>query len=265
MKTICALCLTVFLTASCRKDDKANGEAYDIILVIGQSNTHFGYGYHAELDAPSELVLQLGRFDSNDYRIIPAAEPLDHHTKKINRIGFALTFAKLYAGAYLEDNRRVLIIPGGRSGSGFKNNKWNKGDALYTDAVERTLFVLRSNPASRIVAILWQQGEDDIQNPFYESDLDEFIACIRKDLGANDVPFILGGMVPGWVDQLPARGIIQDIIEDTPNRVARTGYANPVWPSLIPANTGVDGMIHYNAEGLREMAVRYFTVYTQLR
>lgn len=264
----CFFVLIFFLTfSSCRKDEKKapqNSKGYDIILVMGQSNTHFGFGIDSVTDVTHPLIQQLGRFNENNYKIIPATEPLDHHTKKQNRIGFALTFAKLYTEVYLEDEREILIIPCGKSGTGFHNNKWNKGDVYYEDAVARTEFVLKNFPNSKLAAILWHQGEDDVNNTNYQTQHDKFIQQLREDLSAENIPFIVGGMVPFWVEQLPQRISTQAIIKDTPNRILTTGYADPTSPILIEADTVESNAIHYTAAGLRELGTRYFLEFVKL-
>ena len=232
---------------------------------MGQSNTHFGLGIDSLLDETDSRIQQLGRFDSNNYKIIPAKEPLDHHSKKPNCIGFVLTFAKLYANVYLDEDREIIIIPCGKSGSGFHNNEWNQGNYFYADAVARTEFVLQNYPNSQLSAILWHQGEDDVNNTTYQAQQDSFINEIRKNLTAENVPFILGGMVPYWVEQLPQRIITQAIIKETPKRITNTGYADPALPILIEADTNVSEAIHYTAAGLRELGVRYFLEYVELR
>jgi hypothetical protein len=266
MKTIFFQCLILLVVASCRKDFPDHSEiGYDVILVAGQSNTHWGWGFDAQLDKSDERIFQLGRFKENDFRVIAAEEPLDHHTKKKNRIGFALPFAKLYANAFLEDDRAVIIIPCGRAGSGFKNNRWNKGDYCYEDAVERTQFVLNNFRNSKLIAVLWQQGEDDISNLNYQQNLDQFIADMRSDLGAPEVPFILGGMVPFWVEQDSLRMQTQQIIQSTKLRLENIGYADPSAPLIISKVADSLDVLHYSAEGLRELGMRYFAAYLELR
>lgn len=266
MKTIFLQFIILLIFVSCRKDFAGNSEVgYDVILVAGQSNTHYGWGYDSVLDNVDNRVFQLGRFKENDFKIIPAAEPLDHHTKKNNRIGFALTFAKLYSDAFLEKNRTVIIIPCGRAGSGFKNNRWNKGDFYYQDAIERTQYILSNFRKSKLVAVLWQQGEDDVSNPNYQQNLDQFISDFRSDLGAADVPFILGGMVPFWVEKSSARIQTQSIIQNTKNRLPNTGYADPSKPTIISKEDDSTDILHFEASGLREMGLRYFASYVELR
>ena len=53
-----------------------------------------------------------------------------------------------------------------------------------------------------------------------KNDLDDFINDIRNDLNAFDIPFILGGMVPFWVDKNDERIKQQEIISKTVNRLS---------------------------------------------
>ena len=98
---------------SCQEEENLMADGnFDVFLVIGQSNTHFGEGLDRILDAPHQIIKQLGRFGKNNLKVIDAQEPLDHHTKQSNRIGFALTFAKLYVEQFLAEDRRVSDCSG---------------------------------------------------------------------------------------------------------------------------------------------------------
>jgi hypothetical protein len=114
-------------------------------LVVGQSNTHAGIGLNPELDGSVDGISQLGRFGNDDMQIIRAEEPLQHHTKDDNKIGFGLTFAKLLK-EYLDYPNQIIIIPCGFGGTGFQGNHWNKGDHLYSDAVKRVRTVIDNIP-----------------------------------------------------------------------------------------------------------------------
>lgn len=235
-----------------------------IILVVGQSNTHAGLGLDNDLDRPQEGIYQLGRFE-NDLCIIEATEPLDHHTRTEGRIGFALTFAKRYR----EDRQSesdIVIVPCGFGGTGFADNRWNKGNDLYQDAVQRVLHLRGIYPDAAIAAILWHQGETDVilGNSEYQQDLDRFIADLRNDLGNDSVPFILGGMVPYWVNQAADRQLQQQIIAGTPLRVPNTGYADPSLPNVITKPDDAFDEIHFDAAGQRMLGNRYFEQYLTL-
>ncbi len=241
---------------------------YDVFLIAGQSNTLAGCCVEAGEVIVHEDVLQLGRYGENNLQIIPAVDPLEHHSLMENKIGFATTFASLYANAYLASDRKVLLIPAGKGGTGFADDNWNPGDTLYNDAVMRTNHVLNKIPHTKLKGILWHQGERDIlkHNRGYEESLDNMLNTLRKDITHADenTPIILGGMVPYWVDQKKRRREEQKIIMDTPNRISNVWFANPYKPFVIekPDNTVDD--IHYDAAGQKELGVRYFNAWQQV-
>lgn len=256
----------LLLTQRCRKDKTNTPQiAYDIILVMGQSNTHYGDDSMNFIAYDSPRVLQLSRTQSNDQKIIAAKEPLDHHTKAPNKVGFAMTFASLYSQTELEKNRNILLIPCGCIGSGFINNRWNKGNDLYQDAVLRYTKFQRNFPNSKLVAVLWHQGEEDVENPNYQHQLDQFIVDFRKSIQSPQVPFILGGMVPYWVEQDANRQHIQKIIKNVPYRIPHCGYADPTYPVIIKKTVDSINSIHYDANGLYELGQRYFLEYLKIK
>jgi hypothetical protein len=141
---------------------------------------------------------------------------------------------------------------------------WNPGDTLYEDAVMRANYVAQHD-SGRLVAILWLQGESDVGNVNYQQSQDSMIVQIRRDItGAGSVPFIVGGMVPFWVQQDTNRMKLQATIKDTPNRIFRTGYADPTIPFVIekPDNRYIP--VHYDAAGQREMGERYFAEFVRV-
>lgn len=275
--------LLVTVLFSCKKDETSpvnvipphseippgtyDNEAYDIILVIGQSNTHSGSGLDLILDSSDPLIFQFGRIQENNYKIIPAAEPLEHATFSPQKIGFALTFAKLYKSNKLITGRKVIIIPCGQGDTGFRKQRWNKGDDLYEDAVLRTNYILKYHPNSKIAAILWHQGEADLNYSPYQSALDAMIVNLRKDIRSPSgevIPFVLGGMVPYWVDKDQSRKLLNNIIKNTPGRVPRCGFADPALPFLITKpNNDLDDT-HFDASGQREMGKRYYAAWAGL-
>lgn len=262
----------LFLTGVAACDKKAgyipiqqHPSFFDVILVIGQSNTHQGFGFDADVDGPVAGIWQLGRFGGDDHRIIPAVEPLQHLTPVPGCIGFALPFAKTYKQLLLRPGHGVLILPCGMNSTGFGSHQWRPGDTLYDDALERTRFVLDRYP-SKLVAILWHQGESDVGNPVYQQELDTMIVTMRRSLpGKNDpIPFILGGMVPYWVRQDTARILLNGIIRNTVRRIPQTGFADPQQPPVIEKPDNDSVAVHFDAAGQREMGQRYFLEYVKL-
>jgi hypothetical protein len=242
---------------------------YDIILLMGQSNTLAGSGYDPAKDYPDPRVMELGRFGTLDTTIIMATEPLQNFTPEPNCIGFALTFAKLYAEKKLQPGRQLLIIPCGANSSGFLNGHWNRGNDLYKDAIMRTNWVLHNYSDSRLISILWHQGEADVTfgAAGYRGALESMIKALHSDIKADkadSIPFILGGMVPYWVKRHPEFGKIDSILRTEPGRLPVAGFADPELPFVIKKPVDTVNAIHFDANGQREMGKRYFAEYLRL-
>lgn len=237
---------------------------YHIILIAGQSNTHSGIGLDPSKDmAPGEII-QLGRFQGNDYELIPANEPLDHHSFKENHIGFGLTFAKLYRAHYTQPQDTLILVPCGKAGSGFIDDQWDPGSPLYKDAVARVRHLKQVYPQSKVQAVLWHQGERDLDNTTYSLELNHFINQLRIDIRQPNVPFILGGLAPEWVQADLRRLAQQNRIKEVASFTERTGFADPTIPFIIRRTNRTQDAIHYDAPGQRELGKRYFTEFTCL-
>jgi hypothetical protein len=208
----------------------------------------------------------LGRFPPFDYQLLLAVEPLQHHTSKGNYIGFALTFAKLYAENYLNSDTKVLLIPCGSEDTGFRTSDWSRGNALFNDAINRINYCIEKYPGSKVKGILWHQGESDVSLGIaYKNALDgmivSFLQSIRQP-GNDSIPFIAGGFVPFWVKNIKKESrIIDSIIRDLPNRFPFTGFADPEKPFLIEKDDNSIDAVHFDAAGQREMGKRYFREY----
>ncbi len=262
------ICLCLY---ACKKKTEpevvTTKDQFDIFLVAGQSNTLNGAGIVPGIDSFSGGIFQLGRHDGNDFRILEAIEPLEHWDKRPGKIGFGLTFAKLYKDSFPGNNRKVLLIPCGKGSSGFISNEWNKGDYLYEDAVKRINWVIANYPGSELRALLWHQGEHDVGNPDYQERLDRMVKDIRSDIQGWKPPqiFIAGGLVPYWARQDSLRVKQQESIRLLVNRIPFTGFADPEFPFFISKPDNASDQIHYDANGQRELGKRYFSEYTRLR
>ena len=124
-------------------------------------------------------------------------------------------------------------------------------------------YVMKHFPQSKFKAILWHQGEKDVDYKPYKKALDSIIVFFRRDIvGSNEkTPFILGGMVPFWVGLEIARAEQQKIIMDTKNRMPYVEYVDPTLPFKITKAENMIDFMHYDAAGQREMGKRYFEAY----
>lgn len=262
-------CMLLF-SAGCKDHSESpvsSDENYDIILVAGQSNTLNGAGIIPAIDSFSDGIFQLGRHNGQNMNILDATEPLDHHDKRPGKIGFALTFAKLYQSKFLANNRKLLIIPCGKGSTGFCDPGWNPGDPLYNDAVNRVNEICKRYPGSQLVAVLWHQGEHDTKNPDYQFELDRMVISMRNEVTnwSNPHIFIAGGMVPFWFHKEKERENCNDIIRNLCKRIPYTGFSDSEYPTVISKNDNFVDDVHFDAEGQREMGRRYFAEYCRLR
>lgn len=261
------LCFQLSIAQNNTNSGLEQNEGYDVILVAGQSNTHYGYQMNKAIDTVSAGVYSLNRFDGLNYKIAPAKPALDFWTRATDRVGFVTTFANLYVNDVLKNTKRkVLIIPCGYSGSSILS--WTKGQNLYTDAMERVNYVLDNFPGSRLSVILWHQGEANVGWADYQKTLDKMIGDMRSDIHQDDIqeiPFILGGMVPYWVNNTGNARAQQNIIKATPNRVLNTGFADSEFPTIISKPNNNSDAIHFDAAGQREMGARYYNIFKKMQ
>lgn len=177
-------------------------QAYDVILVAGQSNSE-GYGL-GKTDTPwvlddrihilrNEFVAgiklsldgEFELFDKNkqyDAKIWSEIKPADNayielacericREDHINKANLYLTFAKEYANKYLQDGRKVLLVETAVGGTGFTGANWNEGDVIFNRMIKMADLSLSLNPNNKMVAMIWHQGEHDaFENANFKSD-----------------------------------------------------------------------------------------------
>lgn len=245
------------LLISCCSCEKLNYKkeelTYDIIIVAGQSNTCYGYGYDKTSMIKSN-VLELGR-NNKDMLIIPATPSLNNWSKDSLKSSFGYDFARFYSNRTALNKNPVLIIACGEAGSSFIDNRWNKGNPLYNDLINRTTFILNEYPGSKVVCFLWQQGESDLENTYYQKNLDDMILNMRIDLKQNNLPFFLGGMVPYWTSLSLQRINHQKIIKNTEKRMNQCFYVDPTGISKPDNNFDA---IHYSDVNQQILAKKYW-------
>ncbi len=261
------LLVTIILSISVLCQAQKEFDSYDVFLIVGQSNTLHGCCQDPGISIADPLIKQLGRFEQ-DSMIIPAKEPLMHHHTGPDWTSFAMTFARLYEKEHLEEGRKILLIPCGRGGSGFVNKAWNPGDFYYKDAVARTNYVMSRFPNAKLKAVFWQQGEKDAgeNNRHYQENLDCMIKAMRSDIAAagDHTPWLMGGMVPYWVEQKKKRGEFQDLIANTVDRHPNIHYVSPYEPFVIQKDDNEIDEIHYDYKGQLELGKRYFDVFSKV-
>lgn len=241
---------------------------YLVVPILGQSNA-FGMGKGLDLerlDRPHPRVHQYALSGPDKHRVILAVDPLMHEIPG-GGVGFGTTFGRQLAE---ETGRHVLLVPGARGDTSFapKNGyTWDPLNTstrvnLYRNGVAAIDAALAVTPGSTVAAILWHQGESDVpltSGKVYREKLDLVIDDLRGRYG-EQVPFILGGMVPDEMElSNKDYSVIDAIHADTPRRRLRTAFV----PGLPGCVNGVDDR-HYNAAGLRHMGLAMWESYREM-
>lgn len=235
---------------------------YDIFLVAGQSNT-----YTSDNTIDPAIDVSGGRtWQLNQTGVFSAAnEPLAHPVPLANNIGFGVAFSRdYYIPAGPAPRKDVILLPYGVSNTGFSDNRWNPGNDLFNGACGLVGVALAKYPNSTLRSILWHQGERDAAAGWteiqYAGALDAMIAGFRVEFG--DVPFICGGLRPGWVAANSATANpIKAALSNAPSRNYLVGYANPDTPTVIGASGSA---VHYSATEHRLLAGRYYDAWLGL-
>jgi hypothetical protein len=300
------LIIAVFTRAVGNAESEADG--YDVIVVAGQSNA-VGRGLGDVVEKPVYLqevnrVFQLGRFGADDGNIIPASEPLQHWGqvpgKNPDRKGFAYPLALRYAHHGLAKQRKVLLVPVARGSTtillwdreqqGFTHAGIDDSGPtiLWDDMVRRTRQALESHPGNRLVAVLWHQGEADINalaNPrsglhkfmtgggLYRAKLEELRAELRTTFdvpGQKPFMFLIGECSETWA---PMKGsaVGRKAKADIAAAMKAAAASDPTGASqlvssagIVGTNPGEDGL-HFSATGALQLGERFYEAMMNLQ
>lgn len=231
--------------------------------------------------------------------VIPASEPMSYHSTSYNAqasIGFYRTFAKNYINA--NPGKKVLIIHNGFEAcgiftpylnhpSGRTDIQWNIGGALYSTLVKRVNNVLSWNPNNKVVAILWSQGEADIDNTNvtvtqYINEFKKFITSLRTAIKNTNVPFIACGYSQDWhtndsfttkknqfMSNLQSMSCTDYTGETTrtatPRSCAIPKFAYVSTNGVTSDKATNSNNVHFNFAGLRELGQRFWRVYSVIK
>lgn len=139
------------------------------------------------------------------------------------------------------------------------------GDLLYDNAVNCAKLAQRT---SRIVGVLWHQGEGDCAPEYYltyKTRFETMMASLSNDLNLNDIPFILGGLGDFLIEraQINVNLINYPKINDALERIAEdnklTGFVSAKGLTANADN------LHFNSDSLYEFGLRYFKVFEQFK
>ena len=224
------------------------------VLIIGQSNMA-GRGRPEDIKPISNAderikILRMGRWQ-NIYRPVNA-------DRQFSGICLAETFARSYAD---DKGVTVGIIPCADGGTSL--NQWAEGGLLYDHAVYMTRLALRT---SSLAAILWHQGEADCSPalyPLYYEKISKIMKSLRRDLGAEDVPLLVGGLA----DFLKEREVSPNLVNyPHVNDALRRFAADNARCAFVSAEGLSDNgdKLHFNAPSLYEFGNRYYAEFLKI-
>lgn len=247
--------------------DKANAinpndTGMDVIAILGQSNAAGGGGVVGGIDLqinPTHpRIFQYAASGTYYQQKILAVDPLYHPTKATS-IGPGMPMAREWLKK-VPANRDVLLVPCALGSTGFTPSggyTWDVADVvtttnLATNALSLIAGALASGANSRLVGVVWVQGENDassLNQATYAAKLDALIAAIRAQFGAT-VPFVVGQMVPSYIAANAATyGPINAAHIDTPNRNPYSAFVyGPTFTGSVNG-ASLAQAIHYSAWG----------------
>ena len=221
-------------------------------LMIGQSNMA-GRGFYDEAEP----------LDTNDQKLWVLRNgrwQLMYRPVNPDRDFSGTCLVESFAKAYSLDHPDVLVgvIPCADGGTCL--DQWQVGGLLFDNAVNNAKLAMRT---SHLAGILWHQGESDCQehfHPVYLEKLTVIMEALRRELNAEDVPLVVGGL-----------GEFLPEVPDAPyfKNYPRINEALKKFAEITPhtAFAPADGLtsnpdkLHFNHRSLQEFGLRYYAAF----
>ena len=242
-----------------------SNEVFDIIFQGGQSNAEgCGVGPTSDPYVPTDDICYLSRWDH-----LYTAE--EHMLGETLCSDFGLFFAREYVRqGLLEKGRKVLIVRGSRGGTGWVDHQWGVGEPLFEESMDYFRKSIKLNPANRVVAFLWHQGETDSDGvttmETHYQHLTTLVNLVRAECGNPRLPFICADFCHDWKSENAAH--CEPIISAMINSCIDLGHARFVLTDTLKSNRqgndGVGDNIHFCRDSLRLLGQRYFDAYRDL-
>jgi len=233
-------------------------EKFHLYLLAGQSNMAGRAPVEEQDRMPHPRVFSLNA--KGEW--VPATEPLHFDKPKIAGVGPGLAFGKAMAEA--EPDVVIGLIPCAVGGSPLRS--WQPGavDAAtkttpYDTAIERTKLALKDGV---LKGILWHQGESDANEKnasTYGKRLEETLTRLREDLGARNVPIVLGELGKHILDKNPYGEVVNKGLADVAKTLPHAGLATAEGLKDKGDHT------HFDTASAREFGRRYAAVMLKLQ
>lgn len=225
------------------------GEAPDnmrLFLLIGQSNMAGRGAVEAQDQEVNPRIFMLDK----EMKWVPARDPV-HFDKAAAGVGLCSQFAR----DVLKKNPDITIglIPCAFGGT--RMDEWKPGSKLYVNAVLRTKEAVKKGVLS---GVLWHQGESDTGKPelvkAYPEKFIAMIASLRRDLGAEKVPLLIGELSR-------QNEKYADFNANLP------GIVSKLQPCALVKSDGLKlgrDNLHFDSQSLRTFGSRYAVSYLKL-
>jgi hypothetical protein len=182
---------------------------------------------------------------------VPAQDPVHFDKPKVAGVGLCSEFARCAAAK--APDAKIGLVPCAFGGTSM--DQWKPGSALYTNAVARLRAALKSG---QLAGILWHQGEADSAESkaaTYPARFAAMISQLRQDLGAKDVPVLVGELGHFRPASAPFNTMLPKVAEDVPRCAV---------VSAKDLGHGGDSL-HFSSDALRAFGKRYFEAYEHLQ
>ena len=243
MKRFIPLIAVCFALAHAYAETPAN---LQLFLLIGQSNMA-GRGKVTPADQQTNpRIFMLDQACA----WVPAKDPVHFDKPKVAGVGLCSEFARCVAAK--EPDAKIGLVPCAFGGTSM--DQWRPGSALYTNAVARMRVALKNG---HLAGILWHQGEADSaaqKVATYPTRFAAMIAQLRKDLGAENVPIMVGELGRFRPASAPFNAMLPQVAAAVPKCaiVSAEGLGH-----------GGDSL-HFDTDALHLFGKRYFEAYERL-
>lgn len=240
MKTL----LFLLFIQGCYFQKETLPEKYNIVLCVGQSNMA-GAGIIEPQDSNS------GAFLWNDTGWEAADGHLNRYTNLYTWNGLTwLSLTNSFGKEAALHNNRVTktgLVVNAYGGTNIES--WES--TYMALSIQRAQEALTANPGSKITAILWHQGEANVNNSqVWLPAFSNIRTQVDTTLGAN-IPILVGGLSTGFYSAM------NDIL------VQCEQYHDCYFISSVGLLAG-DGT-HFSAASLRTFGLRYYQKYEQVK
>ncbi len=236
---IISLASLIALTCSHAQEAPKNMKLF---LLIGQSNMA-GRGKIEEQDKvtnPDIFML------TKDLKWVIAKDPV-HFDKGAAGVGLCSEFARDVFKA--DPKSPIGLIPCAMGGSSL--DQWQPGKPLYVTAISRAKEAMKQGS---LAGILWHQGESDAKPESiatYPARFETMITQLRKELGAENVPVLIGEIIPGHGNHDAVNIALAETAKKTPNA------------ALVSSADLGKKQLHYDSADYRALGKRYAEVFSK--